>query len=432
MSENQLKRAIGQLGIAALAINGLIGAGIFALPAGAAELSGNFSPWAFLICALLIALVVVSFAQLSKGFSNTGGPVAYTQQAFGAHAAFQTTWLLYVGRLTALAANTNALVLYLSFFIPAISAGLLHGFAVFTVLMLLLAINLRTVNKSIRIINVLTVIKLLPLIVFIIVGFSYWDNSKFFSFESANLDNLDATLLLLVYAYIGFEGAVVPAGESKKPTQLIAKALIATLLFTAILYFLLQSITLSILPNVAASERPIADAAGVMFGEIGILIISIAAIVSISGNLSTVVFTAPRMTFALGEQGSLPRWFALVDKQNHIPKNSIVFLIIIALILALTGSFVWLAIVSSLARLIGYFVTIASLIKLKSNFHEQDWFLPLGNFIPLLALGVCVWLAATANWQTWLTTAGFMLLGSGLFFISQKRFIARNENVYKD
>ncbi|WP_448213027.1 APC family permease [Colwellia sp. MEBiC06753] len=421
---NKLKRAIGQFGISALAINGLIGAGIYALPAGAAKLSGNFSPWAFLLCAGLMLLIVLCFAQLSKGFEQTGGPVVYAKQAFGDHISFQTTWLLYVGRLTALAANTNALVLYIGLFVPSVASGWLNGVSLLLILVVLLLINLYATDKSMLFINTITVFKLLPLLLFIMIGLSYFDADKVFTFDSSQIHDLDAALLLLVYAYIGFEGAVVPAGESKEPKKLIAKALLSTIVFTALIYFLIQSVTISVLDNAANHQAPIADAASIMIGSIGGIIITIAAIVSISGNLLSVVFTAPRMTYALAEQGNLPAWFSGINRQTLVPQNSIVFFVVFAAILAISGSFIWLAVISSLARLIGYFIAIASLLKFHSRLQQQNaWVLPLGKLIPLLALMVCIWLATTASSGVWLTTLLFCGVGSVMFYASKQLLI---------
>ncbi|NMP31394.1 APC family permease [Thalassotalea sp. M1531] len=423
MSQSKLKRVIGKFGIAALAINGLIGAGIFALPAGAAAQTGNFSPWAFLICAVLMLLIVLCFAQLAMGFDHTGGPVAYAKRAFGDHIAFQTTWLLYIGRLTALAANTNAIVLYLSFFYDGFAQGFLHSFSIIFVLITLLWLNLRNAAQTMSIINIITAIKLLPLVLFVLLGFTYIDLDKVVAFNLDEVENLSGALLLLVYAYIGFEGAVIPAGESKEPKKMIAKALISTLLITAILYFCIQVVSISVLDNVAISSAPLADSAQVMVGSIGAAIIGIAAIVSISGNLSAIVFTAPRMTFALARQGNLPKWFASISEKTKTPQNSIIFLVVFAMILALTGSFIWLAIISSLARLIGYFITISALVKLKKELiqSQTQWILPLGLLIPLLALCVCLWLASAASWQSWLTTMAFCCCGSGLFWLTRPK-----------
>lgn len=422
MPSQTFKRTINKLGIAVLAVNGLIGAGIFALPAGAAELSGDLSPWMFLVCALLMSLVIASFAQLSTGFDSTGGPVVYTKQAFGSHVSFQTTWLLYVGRLTALAANANALVLYLGFLYPPLSEGLLRIVSLISILSLLTVINLFGVKRTMSILKGITLLKIAPLLAFIIVGLFYLDKARLFTPPSISLSNVEATLLLLVYAFIGFEGALVPAGETKNPTKNIASALLMTLGCTAVMYFLIQSITLSVLPNLINSKAPVGEAAAVMVGGLGGVVITLTAIVSISGNLSTVIFTAPRMTYALAAQGDFPRWFAVLTEKEKIPKNAILFLVVIAAILATTGTFVWLAIISSLARLIGYFIAIASLIKLSPTLKQQHlWRLPLGILIPALALFICVWLAIQASVTSWLMTLLFMIAGSGLYYLGKAK-----------
>ncbi len=422
MPKAALKRTISKFGIGVLAINGLIGAGIFALPAGAAELSGNFSPWMFLICALLMALVVVSFAQLSTGFDRTGGPVLYTQQAFGNHVSFQTTWLLYIGRLTALAANSNALVLYLGFIYPPISTGWIKPVAVLLILSLLTLVNLYGVKRTMSILQSLTMLKILPLLIFICVGLFYIEPAVLFSAPDLTVSEFEATLLLLVYAFIGFEGALVPAGESENPTKNIAKALLITLVGTTILYFFIQSISVSLISDLGASQAPMAEAATLMVGGIGGLVITVAAIVSITGNLSTIVFTAPRMTYALAEQKNFPSWFAVLTKKEQIPRNAILFLVVIAGLLAITGTFVWLAIISSLARLIGYFIAIAALVKLKPQLLAQNkWILPLGLVIPVGALCVCAWLSIQASMNSWLMTLFFMLVGSVFYYLSKPK-----------
>lgn len=422
MPGQTFKRTINKLGVAVLAINGLIGAGIFALPASAAELSGNLSPWMFLVCALLMSLVIASFAQLSTGFDNTGGPVLYTKKAFGSHVSFQTTWLLYVGRLTALAANANALVLYLGFIYPPLNEGMLRILSLMAILSLLTVINLFGVKRTMVILKGITLFKIVPLLGFIVVGLFYLDESRLFEPPSISLSNVEATLLLLVYAFIGFEGALVPAGETKNPTKHIASALLITLGCTAVMYFSIQSITLSVLPYLIDSKAPVGEAATIMVGSIGGMVITLTAILSISGNLSTVIFTAPRMTYALAEQGDFPRWFAVLTRKEQIPQNAILFLVVVAAVLAVTGTFVWLAIISSLARLIGYFIAIASLIKLSPTLKQQNiWRLPLGIFIPTLALFICVWLAMQASVMSWLMTMLFMSAGSGLYYLGKSR-----------
>jgi amino acid transporter len=421
MVKETFSRTIGKIGIVVIALNGIIGAGIFALPSGAAELSGNFSPWMFVLCGLLMATVILSFAQLSCGFSQNGGPVVYAQQAFGNHLSFQKTWLLYIGRLTALAANSNALVFYLALFIPEVSSGLYHYVALSSVIILLTVLNLFGTKRAMNALNLLTFFKLLPLFAFILVGFFTIDPSKVFEFDLAQVSDFDGALLLLVYAFIGFEGAVVPAGESKDPNRNIAKALLITLFFTVLMYFLIQSISLSVLDNLAQTTTPVADASAVVFGDYGVVLITFAAIISIGGNLFSTIFAAPRMLQALALTKSLPSWFAQLSPRHNSPTNSIIFFCCFALILALTGSFIWLAVISTLARLLGYFISILALIKLQKNLkREQKWFLPFGLLIPVLGLLICVWLSMQANAVSWGMTSLFILLGSVLFFLRNK------------
>ncbi|PCJ47254.1 MAG: hypothetical protein COA74_11985 [Gammaproteobacteria bacterium] len=416
--KEKLSRSITTLGFSVLAINGFIGAGIFLLPAAAAESTGSFSPWMFVICGLLMSTIVLSFAQLASYYRGTGGPVLYANEAFGPLVGFQTGWLLYVGRVTALAANSNALIIYLSFLFPIFSDGIMHGFALSAVILLLTASNVFGVRSAMGTISVLTFLKLAPLLLFIVVGLAWIDVDQIFSVKDAPLDKVSTSLLLLVYAFVGFEGAVVPAGEAKDPKKSIPRALIQSVIFTIILYFLVQSITVSVLEQAGSSKAPLSDAAGVMFGSWGVLLLTITAILSITGNLAATFFAAPRMTYALANEKSLPAWFGKINEKYKVPANSIYFMSALALVLAISGSFVWLAIISSLARLIGFAVCMLALIKLKS---KQDGLVEkvLQMFVPLLGLSVCIWLSTQASNQAWMLTLGFIVLGTGLYYLAR-------------
>ncbi len=416
----KLNRSIKTIGFSALAINGLIGAGIFALPAAAAESSGSFSPWMFVICGLLMSTVILSFAQLASHYSNTGGPVVYAQEAFGPIVAFQTGWLLYIGRVTGLAANSNALIIYLGLLFPVFADGFMHSVALTAVILLLTASNVFGVRSAMGTISVLTILKLAPLLLFIAVGVTWFDVEQIFSMKDAPIENVSASLLLLVYAFVGFEGAVIPAGEAKNPKKDIPRALMQTLVFTMILYFLIQSISVSVLSDIVSSKAPLSDAAGIMMGSWGAILLTITAILSITGNLASIFFAAPRMTYALSIEKSLPVWFGRVNEKSKVPTHSIYFFAVLALVLALTGSFVWLAIISSLARLIGFAVCMAVLIKIKIQQQKPLFERGLQMLLPVAGLTVCIWLAAQAKSQAWLLTAGFILLGAVLYYLAKR------------
>lgn len=416
MKGNQMKRVIGRIGIAALAINGLIGAGIFALPSAAADIAGLFSPWMFVLCSLLMATILLCFAQLSAGFDESGGPVAYTEKAFGAQIAFQTTWLLYVGRLTALAANTNALVFYLGQVFPVINQSVFHEITILVVLCILAGVNIVSAVKAMKFINAITLIKLVPILIFIVVGVPYLSEEIFDFGHIEQVKDFDGALLLLIYAYIGFEGAVVPAGETKNPKQKIASALIATLLATSVLYFFIQWVSISVMPELTATKTPMSDVAYVTLGQLGVVLMTVSAIFSISGNLTVVVFTASRMTQSLADLGQLPQWFAQQHPAYKSPVNSTMFLVVVAGTLAVTGGFVWLAIISSLARLLGFAISILALLKLRKSYQENNaWFLPFGAVVPVTAIVICGWLSLQANSNSWLMTIVFIFFGFALF-----------------
>lgn len=420
-SNENLKRDITRIGLAALVLNGIIGAGIFALPSAVAERTGTLSPLVFVICGVLMLSVVTSFALAASYFRNTGGPVLYAGTAFGPFVGFQAGWLLYLGRMTAFAANSNVLVNHAALFWTGVQDGVGRIVALAICFLALTSVNLMGVKRGMSATNLLTVLKLVPLLLFIGFGFVYIAPEKFTALSAPGFDRFAESLLLVVYAYVGFEGAVIPAGECRNPRKDIPKALIKTLLVTVILYVLIQAICVSVLPDLGQTKTPLADVAKVMFGSTGAQIMTLAAFFSIAGNLSAIVIAAPRMTYALARNNSLPAWFGKVHEKYKTPSTSILFLGGVGFFLAVSGSFAWLAIMSSLARLLGFGITILSLPRLKKMFgSDSDGFkVPGGNFVPALAFVVCVWLSLQADLRTWLMTAAFVLFGSILFGITR-------------
>jgi len=419
--DENLKRDITRIGLAALVLNGIIGAGIFALPSAVAERTGALSPLIFVICGVLMLAVVTSFGQAASYFRNTGGPVLYAGTAFGPFVGFQAGWLLYLGRMIAFAANSNALVSYAGFFWTGVQDGVGRIVALAICFLAFTSINVMGVKRGMSATNLLTVLKLVPLLLFIGFGFVYIAPEKFTAFSASGFDRFSESLLLVVYAYVGFEGAVIPAGECRNPRKDIPKALIKTLLFTGVLYVLIQTICISVLPDLGQTKTPIADVAKVMFGSTGAQIMTLAAFFSIAGNLSAIVIAAPRMTYALAKDHSLPAWFGKVHEKYKTPSTSILFLGSVSFFLAVSGSFAWLAIMSSLARLLGFGITIAALPRLKKMFgSDSDSFkVPGGYFVPAFAFVVCIWLSLQADLRTWGMTAAFVLFGSLLYGITR-------------
>ena len=422
-NKDSLDREISRLGFAAIALNGVIGAGIFALPAVAAARSGNFSPWLFLFCAVLIMSVVLCFSRAASFVSDTGGPIQYAGQAFGPFAGFQTGWLTYIGRLAALGANIKLMVIYAGWFWAPLESGLAHHLAVVLMFTILATFNIVGVRRSMAVVFVFSAMKLAPLILLVVVGLSHVQPGLLVESGLPNISTFGETVLVLLYAFVGFESAVVLAGEARDPRRDIPRALTITVLIITVFYFLIQWISISALPGLADSKTPLADVAAVVLGASGAALLTFGAVFSIGGNCSASMLSAPRMTYALARMGSLPQWFGQVHPRFHTPVNSIVFYAVVALGLALSGSFVWLAIVSTLARLLSYILSVAALPILEKTMEptEDQFRLPGGYLIPAVALVLCLWLITYASVTAWLTTAGFFLLGTVLYFLSGKK-----------
>ncbi|MCF6226894.1 MAG: APC family permease [Xanthomonadales bacterium] len=417
-----LERGIGKLGFSAIALNGVIGAGIFALPAVAAARSGYFSPWLFLFCAVLIMTVVLCFSRASSFFDDTGGPIQYADKAFGSFAGFQSGWLTYVSRLAALAANTKLMIIYAGWFWAPLESGWVHQLTVVLIFALLAFVNIVGVRKSMLMVYVFTVLKLAPLFLLIILGISHIQPELLIQSGLPEIDSFGETVLLLLYAFVGFESASVPAGEARNPRKDIAYALPITVLTITVLYFLIQWISISALPGLAESSTPLADVAVVVMGPVGAIILTLGAVFSIGGNCSVSMMTAPRMTYAMANMGTMPAWFGKVNQRFHTPVNSILFYAVIAVLLALSGSFIWLAVVSTLARLLTYILSIAALpiLERKMPSTEGQFRLYGGYLIPVLGFVLCLWLITYASQTAWLTTIFFFLVGSMLYFVTTR------------
>jgi amino acid transporter len=421
--EQGLKRDISKLGYSALAINSVIGAGIFGLPAVAAARTGHFSPWMFVICAVLTLTIVASFARAASLTRETGGVLMYASHAFGPFAGFQTGWLAYLSRVAAMGANTNLLVTYMAWFWAPLDSDPWRSLALTAIIGSLTWLNVVGVRNGMVAMYVVTVLKLLPLSLLVLFGLGKIDPGQLFGADIPALGSMGETILILLYAYVGFEGAVVTAGEGRNPRRDLPSALIRTTLIIAIIYVLVQAVSVAVLPDLASSTTALADVAAVLFGPLGATVLTLGALFSIGGNLMSSVLSAPRMTWALARDGSLPPWFAQLHPRYATPHRSIVFYGAISLALAISGSFIWLAAMSTVVRLITYMVCIAALPRLAhlSEPGHSGLRLPGGMLIPVIGLLVCLWLIAQASLRSWLVMTVFFALGSALYALSRRR-----------
>lgn len=414
--DSRLRRDIGFTGSAFLSFNGIVGAGIFALPATLHIQFGAFSPWLFPIFGLLILLVALPFARLAALFPQSGGPVAYTA-AFGPVASFQAGWLYYLARVTALAANANVFATYAATLWAPLGTGVGRAATILALCASLTAINIVGVRRAIQALDGLTLLKGLPLIALAIWGLAATAGAWPMPGPAPSLSGIEAAALVIFYAFIGFENSVVPAGETANPGRTIPRALIATIVGTAVLYFIVQLAYVSVMPTGEEPEAPLVAFAALLAGPAGAIVITIAALSSIGGNIAGSLTSTPRVTFALAREGLLPRWFGAVSDRFHTPANSVLFMGLLGAVLALTGSFLWLAVVSTLARLFVYGASIAALPRAERDAGRRT----RAGTLALMGAGllVCLWAAFQSEWASWRML--LILVGAGLLLYAVAR-----------
>jgi amino acid transporter len=401
----ELVRALGRWSLAALAVNSVIGSGVFGLPSTVAGYIGKGSVVAVLIAGAAMAIIMGCFAEVASQFSAAGGPYLYARTAFGRLMGILVGWTLYLAQTAAPAANANLFVVYLAEFWP----GAKHPwprFLILTVLVWLLAlINARGTRQGAAVSNIFTIAKILPLLLVILAGAATtlfhpmpWNGPQTFPAHAWM-----QAIFVLIFAYGGFESALAPTGEAKNPARDTAFALIVTGIFCTALYALVQWVVVGVLGPGAVSDRPLADVARITMGNRGAGLVAIGALVSVYGYLSAKLLGMPRVTFALAEAGDLPPIFASVSRRFHTPWFSILFFAAAVWGLALAGSFAWNVTLSVMARLFYYGVVCAAVIALRRKQGSQQpvtvsrFRLPFGTLWAVAGVLICLALTTQAD-----------------------------------
>lgn len=419
-----LIRAIGAPGIAIIVLNSMIGAGIFALPAEVVAQAGNLSPWLFLAIGALFITVVLSFAELTSYFQESGGPVLYAKTAFGPLAGFSSGWLLYISRLSAFAANTTAMAKYLGGIWPWVATDIGRLSFISLIIVGLAVANFVGIKEGLRTLAVFTILKLTPVVILVLLGLKEVTGDVLLPANMPDIDDFGGLTLLIIYAFIGFEVATVVSGETKQPRRIMPRTLVKTVVATSFLYFLIMLVYVSVLPEGQRDGKTLTDVGRVLAGNVGAIAIALAAVFSIGGNLASNMLSMPRLSFALGEQGLLPPWFSRVHPRFSTPGNSVLLFAAFGLLLALSGTFALLAGASSLARMIAYALSIGGLPRIRrlapAEVTENAYRLPFGYLIPGTALSLCIWIGASAPLNVWYLAIGQLAVGLVLYALAPR------------
>lgn len=421
MTEEKLVRGISRWDLTAIAINTIIGTGIFLLPARVTGLIGSYSLFAFVACALIVALIVLCFAEVSSRFQTTGGMYLYAKEAFGSVVGFEVGWLYWIVRVTTFAANCNAFLIYLELFFPEANQGAGRVLIILLIVAVFTTVNIVGVRESAIMTNVFTVGKIVPLLVFAAVGLFFVQPANFSFTQTPEAGKFAEALLLLIYAFVGFEAAVIPAGETKDPRKNVPFALLMALIFCAVLFLIIQIVAIGTLPGLAESKTPLADAAGTFMGRFGATFIAVGALVSVLGNLNGGFLAASRIPFAMAEQNELPKFLAVTHDKFKTPYLSIILTSLVMLVLTIQSSFLSAVAIATITRLLVYATTCASLpvFRRRENAPKAEFVAPLGIAVSILSLGLIAYLLLNIKLVEVRDVAIYVGIGLAIYFLQK-------------
>lgn len=421
-----LRRAVSRWEIVGLSINDVIGSGVYLLPAAAAAVLGWASIGAVGVAGFAVFLLVLCFAEAGSYFDQPGGAYVYTREVFGDFVGFEVGWMTWIARVTSIASLSAGFAQAVGFLWKgAGDPGWRNWVAISVPLLVLTAINFVGVKSGVRAAVFLAISKTLPLLVLIGAGIFVASWSQASSNPIPPDGDWGEAVLLLLFAYAGFENTAAPAGEFKNPRRDVPFALLTQILLVTLIYTAVQWVALGTLPNVAQSKTPLADAAHLLLGGWGGWLLTLGAVVSILGTNSNTVLSGPRYLYAIARDrasrrgaGRIAAAISWIHPRFRTPAVALVLQTSIALPLALSGTFTGLAKLSIMARLATYLGTALAVPFLRRKFAGSTTALrlPGGPLIPIAAALLCVVFALSAEQANLIAGAVALVIG-GLLYV---------------
>lgn len=409
-------------------INSIIGSGIFLLPSQGMKLFGPASIFVLGFDALLVLTIGLCFAEDASLFDETGGAYVYAKAAFGNFVGYEVgfvTWTiriiaegtLYVGFATAVAGV-----------FPNLNTILDKDIIVTVMALSLMVMNLFGVKVASFMNNSVTVSKLLPLVIFIAIGIWFIKGNNFTPLIPSSVaqhGSFAKAAMTMFFVFTGIESSVVAAGEMQNPKKDLPRVLIIVILSVATFYTLVQAVCIGVLgKSLANSTTPIQDALGTMVGSFGKYLVAAGTLMSIGGVGFSTSFITPRFGVAMAEHGMMPK---ILTKKNRfdVPYVAIIVSALLGLLVAISGSFNTLVQISAVSRFAQYIPScLAVLVFRKTMKNRKNGFkIPFGWLIPIVAIGVSLWLLVQTSVSNLIWGFGALLVAVPFYFLSRKNFI---------
>lgn len=423
-AESKLIRAIGLPSLTANIVNATVGAGIFALPAAVALQLGAASPLAYIICALAMCLFVTCFAMAGSRVSLTGGLYAYVEAAFGRYLGFLAGVLYFLTAILAISGIIGLIATSIGGMIPALATPIGRIVVILFILLFLVTINIRGVRIGARAVEAVTLIKLAPLIIFIVAGFFFIRPEALAWPGWPRGDALGRSVLQLLFAFVGVEIALVPSGEVKNPARTVPRAIFLSLGITTLLYIMIQLVALGVLGGELGKygDTALAEAAARFLGNIGRTLMLVGLAVSAFGWTASDILSSPRIIFAFGRDAFLPKWFGHVHPRFHTPDVAIVTYAAAAFVLSFSSTFQKLAVLSNMTVLLLYILCCLAALELNRRDIRSDgapFTFRGGSLVPIAAIILIVWVLAHGTKDEFEITAICIAVASVLFWVRQ-------------
>lgn len=425
-------RSIGRWTMTALVVNSIIGNSIFGLPGELTRLLGRASPLAMLIAALIVSLIVACMAEVGSQFTEAGGGYLYVRRAFGRFVGIEVGWFYLLGCLAGGAANATLFVLYLSTLWPAAGGKLLRIVIMAAVIAFPTLVNFVGVRRGANLSTALTVVKVLPLIALIVLGLAHFKSPiqplSIAEFTQPGLSSWLRALLLLIFAYAGFEFAIAAGGEIADPERTVPFGLAAGVAICALVYMSIQFVVVAT-TGTTFTQHPLADTASVVLRQGGSVFVAISVMVSTYAWISGQIVSSPRILYAFAANGDAPAFLARVNSRFNTPATAIVVFATLVWLLAATGTYLWIVAVGAGALLILYCGVCASLIRLRATQPQARVLrIPFGPAIAVMAIGLSLTLISALDRRQALLIAGTAVLATANWWWSRRHAARQSES----
>lgn len=415
-----LKKVIGVRSLAANAVNLTVGSGIFVLPAVVAAYLGPTSFLAYILCVVLIIMVLLCFIEAGSKIPITGGVYVYIETAFGPLAGFLANILFSMGYcIMADAAVANVLADNLATFFPMFSLPVVRIIFFSMIFGGVALLNVRGIKQGNALVEVVTLAKLLPLLVLIVVGLFFIDTNNYTITSLPSIKSLGEVSLILFFAFVGVEASLSASGEIKDPKRTIPRGILLGIFTIFIFYLAIQFVAQGVLGDNLSlqKEAPLVGVAETVMGSFGKSMLVFAAAISAFGLISGDVMITSRLPYAAARDGLLPKFLSKIHPRYATPHVAILFYASVGFILSISGGFRQLAVLASSSMLVIYIGVILATIKLKKIKHEPNSFIiPGGLTIPILALIVTGWFLSNLAMKEIIGLAGFLAFFTVVYF----------------